>query len=965
MWAAALAAASAAALGAEEAENPTSSEISLTRLVVTGSNLRGSPASSRPLTVLDRGDFERTGLATNLLEILQKRFPAFSGSGNLGTTNANAGASATIGGSQASLYNLSTLVLIDGRRVADNGSGGKGGRSFVDLSQIPVAAIERVEILAGGASPIYGADAIGGVVNVILRSDFHGVETGARYAFSPDDGGYTERTVYAIGGAGDDRLRATVAVNGSKSDPLFQSDRAFSRPLTGRTATVSGAIGQDAAFPAFALDPALASPRERNPTRAAAAASSLAELVANGTYRPASADDVSAALDVSPYYTLILGRENRSAYVTLDAKLAGGRIDAFGDALLARNDTQSQVIAQSTTPTITVPAGAPFNPLTTDFPQVAFRYLPAPRTLDNRSDLDRFSGGVRGELTGDWQWQADATYSREATTQRARNGLYAPNFARAIAGGYDAQGQPVAGGAYSRVRIGYSESGDAWTIQPALDPFARAAAVDPASLANVLGPIEGRFAATLTQVDAMVNGSALLLPAGKIRFALGIDLRRETLAGEPDENLRATGPTARRWIGAPYFDPFTRSRRIGSGFAEASIPLAGRGWTAPGLRALDLDVAFRSEDYSDAGRSEVPKFGLRWQPAGRNFTVRAAYAKSFQAPTLYALFGPVAQTFTSTATIPGVFGVSGQAQQLTGSNSLLRPSTAWTRSLGFTWAAPAFEGLAVGADFSAIEQSDLGGTLGAAAILQDVDAHGAASPFARQVAFFNFPGLPGAAAVTRPGQLREWLVMQRNAATSVFVVDTQRNLAGQRVRAFDVHAAYRRQTDTGAWELETTGTFFNSFRFQATPLEPFYEYAGTATRGGTGSQGTIPRERFYTTATWRRAAWHATLGHTYVSSVIDSATGGSTFAAALAGGTRRRVPVEAFSAFDAMVGWEAPARAGARRRWCDGLSVSLGVNNFANRRPSLAPQAFDDNNADIATYDPIGRLWHVRAGVTF
>jgi iron complex outermembrane receptor protein len=920
--------------------------------------------------VLDAADLERTGLATNLLEILQKRMPMVSGSNNLGTTAANTNAAATAGGSQLALRNLSTLVLVNGRRVSDNGIGARGftGRNFVDISQIPVAAIERVEVLADGASAIYGSDAIGGVVNIILRSDFRGAESGGRYAVSTDDGHYAERSAHLTAGAGNDRVNVTASVSWSKTDPLFQSERRYSRPMLGSSLAVAGAIGQGNAFPTYLLNPALNSPRDRNPTGTSAAATSLAALVANGTYVPATAADVGNTLDTAPYVTVLLGRESRSGYANLDAKLLGQRLELVGDFLFTKNETFSQLAAASFSPNATVPAGAPSNPLTVAFPQVSFRYAPAPRGFNHDDRMTRGTLGLRGQLGEDWRWETSYTRSRNVTQQSIHNVFYAPNVARAIAGGYNAQGVPTPGGAFSRVITGFSEERGTFVIQPALDPFARPAGVDPASLNNLLGTVYGKFTATLDQANATLSGIAWRWPAGKARFAVGADVRREELAGMPDENSRNTGPTARRWLGAPLLDPFAHARRIESGYGELRVPLAGGEWTPTGLHALETDVAWRVENYSDAGRSRAPKYGLRWQPRDGQLTLRATYSESFQAPTQFSLYGPVTQNFTTTGVIPGVFGVIGQAQQLTGSNPALRPSRARSRSVGVVWAPRALQGFTGGVDFVAVNQVDLAGSIGAAAILQDVDARGPASPFASQVAFFNFPGRAGATPITAPGQLRDWLVTRGNTAQSIFLVDAQDNIAGQRLRALDVHAGYHAaDAGWGAWDVRTTGTFFLSYQFQTTPLEPYFEYAGAATRGGTGSVGTIPPYRFYNTIAWQKNSWCVTLGHTYVPPVVDLATGGLTFVNASAAGVRARVPVSGFSAFDLAASYTVKKNSGvsALRRWLGGTTLTAGVNNLTNRPPPLAPQAFDDNRADVAAYDPIGRLWYVSVKAEF
>src|SRR6202043_2400322 len=178
---------------------------------------------------------EQSGVNTNALEILRKTVPSFAGRSNAGTSNANNDNQRTAGGSQLQLRNLPTLILVNGRRVANSGVGGINGKNFVDVSQIPIAAIDRIEVLTDGASSTYGSDAVGGVVNFILKSDYEGLSVGVRDGQAKD---YGERSAYATGGTkiGDASIVATASF--SHSDPLYQNQRPFSSPFLGHvTAT--------------------------------------------------------------------------------------------------------------------------------------------------------------------------------------------------------------------------------------------------------------------------------------------------------------------------------------------------------------------------------------------------------------------------------------------------------------------------------------------------------------------------------------------------------------------------------------------------------------------------------------------------------------------------------------------------------------------------------------------------------
>ncbi len=175
---------------------PEASVQTMEKFEVTGSYL--PPAANSvaiPVITVDSAAIENSGNTTSVLEILRKTTPQFSGNSNVGAQNANVGSGSTQGGAQLALRNASTLVLINGRRsgMANSATAASGNSQFVDVNQIPVAAIEaHREVLADGASAIYGSDAIAGVVNIILKSDYEGFEAGARYGWSTDQGHYAE-----------------------------------------------------------------------------------------------------------------------------------------------------------------------------------------------------------------------------------------------------------------------------------------------------------------------------------------------------------------------------------------------------------------------------------------------------------------------------------------------------------------------------------------------------------------------------------------------------------------------------------------------------------------------------------------------------------------------------------------------------------------------------------------------------
>lgn len=930
----------------------------LATVVVTGSNLPVAPDEVVvPVVSVDSDEMKAAGVNANVLDLLRKVVPSFAGRSNTGTSNANNNNQNTAGGSQLQLRNLDTLVLVDGRRVATSGINGIGGKNFVDVNQIPISAIDHIEVLTDGASAIYGSDAIGGVVNIILKKDYQGAEVGVRYGAA--SGNYREKSGYFVAGTTLHGVHITVTGSESKTDPLYQDARNFTSPLTGRISNIPGTVGANGQFPGAILAPGLSSPAQDNPTGTQATAASVNSLIANGTYLPTTASAVANGFDVSRYQTLLERQDQKGLSANLSADLLdNNKLTAFGNILYSRTKSFTQWLPIRTT--VSLPAGSPYNPLTTTFNNVVFGYLPYPQQFINSAQGLRIVAGLRGDLGGGWNWESTVDHSENTLDQDQLNVIYAPNVARAIAGGYDAQGNPVAGGAYSRVQTGFSSTGP-FVIQPALNPLAVASGITPAMLANLYGTEMIHAKSTLDAFDAKLVGKAFTLPAGTIGVAFGVEARRESLSAYTDINGRNTGPTAHDWIGGTSADPFSRGRDIDSGYGEVRVPITSSSWSILGFHAFDLIAAARYEHYSDAGNSLVPKFGFRWQPIDNQITLRGSFSRSYTAPTLYAMYGPTDTRLVGSSVIQSVFGLTGLGfNGEDGNNPHLKPSTAVTRSMGITFTPQALPGLTASIDYSSVDQRGYPGGIGFTNILQSVNQLGAASPFASNLALGNFPGLPGATAFTTPGQVEAYLRSGGNPL-NLYAIDRFTNLGGLHVRSANMTAEYYFVSDhAGTFTFSTNGAMFFKYQFQALPGQQYYNYAGFVTNGGTGVQGTIPRFSFYSTADWQYGNWDLTLGNHYISSVTDIGPGGIVYAQST---TLKRLPVSSYVTWDLRLGYGVDRS--SSHSIVKGWSVALGVNNIANRMPPLAPQAFTDNNADVATYSPIGRLIYGTATIKF
>ena len=939
---------------AADAANPPSDAATVGEIIVTGSALPTTlDAVAVPVEMINQEKIQKSGVDTNALEILRKTIPAFEGRGNTGANDANNTNQNTAGGSQVRLRDLDTLVLINGRRAAVSAVAGIGGKIFVDTNQVAPSAIERVEVLTDGASAIYGSDAVGGVVNFILKQKFHGLEVGGRYGGA--EGGYSERSAYFT--AGDsffgDRLDVVVSGMASQSDPLFQKDRAFTNPFIVAATNVPGAVGT------YLLNPGLNSPSAVVPTGAAATAPNLAALVP-AVYTASNAAGIGASYPLSNFQTLLLRQRIYSVNGSFTARLIeGGVLTAFGDVEYMHGEGFTQFLPRVTA--VTVPVDAPFNPTTSTLKGVQFGDPAHPKQYYDNTDKFRATIGLRGEFAAfgrNFHWETAFTHSQDQLEQLQANVIYGPNVPLAIAGGYDSSGAPLVGGAFSKVYSNF-DTGSPLVLAPALDPFARAGR-NPASLANILGTEHINGTSKLDTVDGKLTFDLATLPAGPIGVAVGGAWRRESLSASADANGRNTGPTAQRWIGGQFFDPFAKSRSIVAGFGEVRVPITSSSWNVPALHAFDLIGAVRFEHYSDAGDSTVPKIGFRWQPVDDQLTIRGTYSRSFTAPSIYAEYGPTDTRQAGGAIIQNAFPgqPSSPFNVEDGNNPNLQPAKATTYSIGFV-AKPDFaRNLKITAQYTSIDQYGIAGGIGFNNILVDVNRLGAQSIFYNNVARNNFPGQPSAVGFQNPGDLLAYL----NAAPGVnnnnlYAIDQFRNLGGIKLRTIDATFDYAIPTsDIGVFSFNSTIAYLISYKYQALPSQPFFEFAGVASNSPQAG-GTQPHWKIYSTIDWAYKQWDFTVANTFIDSVIDEGAGGFTFANTHTPG----IPVKAYTTFDLRAAYHLEDVA----RIVKDSTIAVGVLNVGDAMPPRAFNAFPDNGADVGTYSPIGRLVYVQLSARF
>jgi iron complex outermembrane receptor protein len=938
-----------AALGQQTAARPAGEDagetISLEKYVVTGSNIpTAASALAVPVTVIGAQKMEQTGVSADLLDILRKGVPNITG---IGQENATISSGTTLGGASVTVKGLGTLVLLNGRRVAFSPAESTGGFQFVDLNLIPPAAIERVEVLSDGASAVYGSDAVGGVINIILKKNYNGWEIGGHYGFSRDAGHYKEKSGYLVGGVSNEKTSILVGLDYTEHDAILMKDRAITNPIFG-TRSYPGIIditdlatGNDQFYQ---LKANLNAPP-------GGGTHTIADLVASGIYTPITDDQALHVFNLATGQTLAGYLKRYSAVMNLTHKFFGDSLEGFADVLAANTRTWSSLNAQPVVPylqnayidinvffgftpppagTTYVPTTSPVNPFSTAFVNQAAdgntgnlvfvrnRFIDFPRVYKNDTTLFRAVGGLKGRINENYSWEAAANLNR--------------------------------------IQLNYTNPGliDTNALQNALNsgtinPYARVQA--PGAFDGVTGEAFVNMTSTLNSFDLTVRGTPFELPAGKIGFALGTVYLREGLGATPDVNSlpNSTG-TTQGWSNATTFKNFDATRGVTSYFAEVEVPLVGASQNIRGVHSLHADIAVRYDDYgASVGSSTVPKYSLSWQPFDDRLKVRASAGKSFVAPQLYSLLGPVtsgASNGITYTTSTGVQKTNIQFNATGGANPLLKPSTATTWSAGFVWTPQAVKNLSITVDYSSIKQSGIVGVVPQGTIIQSVETSGTASPYIGLV-HLNTPTGP---VLTGAGQISS------HSPQAIWIINQLLNLGGTNVRSTDVAVDYVFPlVGDNRFSVSTALVWYESYKIQTVTSEPFYEYAGFATKL-IGGAGTVPTYRTYTTLSWRNQAWDAFVAHTFIPGVDDIGTGGSSASAP--------TPVASYNQFDFGVSYDF--KAGHLSHWLDGLKLSVGVNNVFNKSAPLAVNAFEDSNADVATYTgSIGRMVYVNAKFSF
>ena len=912
------------------------------RVEITGSSIkRIAREGALPLEIISRRQLEEQGIV-NAEQLIATLNVNGNGSDNL-ASNADVTSGAQRGNNGASSANLrgqgsdNTLILLNGRRVATHGM----KASAVDLNAIPFAAVERVEVLKDGASAIYGTDAIGGVINFILKKNYKGLEAQAFTDVTEAGGGNITR-YQVTGGFGDLQEQGynfLLAASTSKNKALRGDQRDFVntfQPERGLSPDTRGAPFANV-FATTLGDTIFSRRSNTGPTLAGGTqgysgvslldlpgGAGCASVDGMGPYDEKLWDTASAAYGCA-YDTgraAVLQQpvknDNFVARATFDLK--GHNL--FAEVVGSQTDVAKRFSSNQVSPgALTFPASSfypstgaayngVFNQLVAVFPSIAAnRGLPIAyrwrcmdcgnREIVTESRAGRVQLGADGQL-GRFDYKAGLGRAFSESESTLGQGY---NYTAALAA---ALGTDV--------------------INPFLAPGERQsqAALDLINSTSAAGVVLYGGRTTTTTFDASLSGDIYKLPAGAVMAAVGMDIRKEAYKFNGDLRAAATRPVI---LNAPFDDVNALdkvSRTIRALYAEVLIPVT---------RALELTAAVRRDDYSDFGVTVNPKVSFRYQPI-EQLLFRGSYNEGFRAPSFSQLFGgrtesayvgrDLADPATCASgkvdsTVAGCAAVNPVI--LTGGRATLAPETAKQGSIGVVFEPmPAFS---ASLDLWEIRKSDTIRAL----------------PLSTMLA--NYALIPER--------------FERDAAGTLVSIDQRfANTGSSITRGIEAGARTNGKLWEGAWGAGIDGSYLLRKKNRPVPDAPFGgSEVGVFTF--TGDLGLKWKHTAY--VSYKRGNWSGLFQNIYRRGYQDQVLPG--VASGRVTPANYDPKVDAYSIFHASATWSA----------IKNLTLTVGVKNLFDKDPPFAI-TYDSNTGAGSSWeprvaDPRGRSFTLMANYKF
>lgn len=975
-------------------------------IVVTGSNIRRSDDSTIPVSVIgeDAMEVRAALLPVDLLTSLPSVVNLPENETRLGSSGAR-GDNANI-----NLRNMgatATLILVNGRRMSINPMTA-GLSQAVNVNQLPSHGVERIEVLRDGASSIYGSDAVGGVINYIMKREFDGVEASLQQGGTEHGGGANTQLAVTFGSSKllDGRARFIGSIEGLYRDSILLSDRDFSRSaLNSHRApapfnTLGGPFDGRSArgyWPTFRVG----SDTANNYLRLVGG---VPTLTAAAPTRDANPDFY---LDLNQFGFASPEVKRGSVYLAGEYDLSD-TLTAFAEFGYYQADSTMQrqplaLNAPTSDRLMVMPVDNPYNPYgsrfwhpggepnadgtprlvgtprTVSFTQMTLAGL-GPEVIDTDSDALRFATGLKGALGASWEWEASLFYNEvngnDGAYPDVRESLLQEAIARTDANAYNPFGHTF------RVQDG-AVVADA--------PYR-----NPQATVDSFSAVFARKAQSyIASADIRASGALFEWWGGEALAAVGAEHRRENLEDVrppfSGENPASSGleTTNNDFLLHPPRPDVFGDRDVTSVYAELMLPLVSEENAIPFVDRLELNLSARHEDYNDFGTTTKPKIGLNWKPV-EWLMLRGSYNEGFMAPSLAALYTSPRWSITAgagdidTYRNPALNEGPYVMRTYFGGNPDLMAQESEGSTVGFVIDVPFVDGLTLSADWWKIERTNLLGQRTTAQI-NDSDTALLRAYTQQQLA----AGVPidqidvGSGTPNYRGDPdveRYALTPEDRAAFAAYNAANPGNTVAAAGRIFS-----RNQPFLNLSTSEHSGVDF-TFRYELYEL-PFggdmvvsseWAYLDTAestlapanvapTVNNLLYAGGAAKWRSTTNLFWRNGKWNAGLGIYHVGKTHDA--GATTTAATwqslgypdyiepffTQGRTLYRRVIDRFITYNLNLGYEFD---GASSAWLNGTKLRLAVINLTDKEPPLASESF---GYDPGVSQPLmaGRSWNV------
>ncbi|MHB1992617.1 TonB-dependent receptor plug domain-containing protein [Metallibacterium scheffleri] len=909
----------------------------LQTIVVTGSRIRRVDIeTANPVFTISRQAIDQSGAVT--LGDLVQSSPAISGQATNPYVNNGGGT----GASTISLRGLGanrTLVLMDGHRLVNSGGG-------VDINQIPAAMVERIEILKDGASSTYGSDAIGGVVNFIMRKNFQGAEFSTNYGTSDHSDG-TQVGYSAIFGQSTDKGSIVGGLSYDKVDAISSANRSFSNKA------LYLYYGQIVPF---------GSSRVPNGRIVYPGNGGIALTRISGTDGTALSDyrPYNGATDAYNYQEENLiqtPQERTNAFMMANYRLSDNvtaYLDFFHDHTTSHSALAPSLADTGIPSPLVISAQSMYNPFGVEFSNASGNRFETrftglgQRVFQYGTTTDQVIAGLKGAVgETSWQWDASLNYghiSQGANEQgfinlAAANPAFGPSFLDNGVPTCGVPGTPIAGCTPINIFDQSNPTQAALLKQYMSNPFTQSIYVSREAAVNA-------------------NGDLFELPGGTVRLAVGADYRKEYTNGGVSSDIQINPTTGSCALGTGCASSLQGGFNVKEAYAEILIPILK---DVPFAHSLNVDIGSRYSKYSLAGNTTNSKIAVEWRPIN-DLLLRGTVSQVFRAPSISNLFaGPAnsAPTFVDPCIgyIPGTSpasennacgaptgataipptGIANPSVSQTNAivsgsqyaNYSLKPEFGKSFDFGFVYDPHWLPGFSTTVDLWRIYLNDTITSI-QAQTLANICFNNPSSNFCPLI--HRFPN----------GQISNIYTPTVNLGR----LDTSGVDFGFRYRLphFDVMGV-----NPGNFGIQFDSTYIS--KYNDAPAPGISSVAVIHNAGIYTSQfGNFARWRALGTLNWDRGPWNAMwrmryIGHIGVP-IQDFGTGAFT-----------EFHFGAYVYNDFSIGYEiAPIN----------TRLQVGVNNAFNKQPPIFTQNVVINaNTDVNTYDVIGRYYWANATVKF